>query len=232
MKQYSLSEGSKSYHDEAYIYEHFSQVEDIPGNILRFLEPLVKSKDVLDLGCGTGKYLVSLAPLAKSYCGLDISSDQLGIAKSKVNNICNVNFLCSSAESINLPNESIDTIISTWVLSTILDEKRRVKALKEAERVLRTNGNIYLVENDIGGEFEMIRGRYPDITRTKTYNGWVEAQGFKIAKRLNTYFEFESLEEAKKVITSIWGKEAATKVKGKRIYHKILIYHKKKSDIE
>ena len=48
--------------------------------------------------------------------------------------------------------------------------------------MLTKNGSIYLVENDIGGEFEEIRNRYPDISRTKKYNDWIESNNFKVEK--------------------------------------------------
>lgn len=228
MKKRNLSEGSKSYYNEAHIYERFSQLEDTPGKVLDFLKLVVKGKHILDLGCGTGKYLIPLAPLANVYLGLDISKDQLRIVKSKANSLDNVRFLCSSAESINLPDESMDAVISTWVLGTILDEKRREKAIGEAERVLKRNGRIFLVENDIGGEFEVIRGRYPDIRRTKSYNDWLEIKGFIPIKRFETYFEFDSLREAKKIFCSIWGKLAADKITDKTINQRIVVYCKEK----
>lgn len=228
MAQPNLSEGSKSYHEEAHVYERFSQVEDTPGMISDYLKPLVKGKDVLDLGCGTGKYLLPLAPFAKHYTGLDISSDQLAIARAKAAGLQNVDFLCSSAESIDLPDESIDTIISTWVLGTILDDDRRSVAVNEAQRVLRKEGSIYLVENDLGGDFEMIRGRYPDTARTKGYNDWLEGQGYSPVSRFETYFDFSSLDEAKNIFGAIWGQDAANRVSDKRVSHNIVIYHKQK----
>ncbi|MFC1696783.1 class I SAM-dependent methyltransferase [Nanoarchaeota archaeon] len=222
----NLSEGSKSYHEEADRYERFSQVEDSPKLILNYLQKQVIGKDVLDIGCGTGKYLVPLSKLAKNYIGLDISSDQINIAQSKIND--KVKFLCSSAETIDLPNESIDIIISTWVLGTILEDNRRENVIDEMKRVLKKDGKIYLVENDLGGDFEIIRGRYPNISRTKEYNDSLESKGFYPINRFETYFEFNSLNEAKQIFNSIWGKEAADKVNDKKINHNIVIYFNKK----
>jgi hypothetical protein len=78
----------------------------------------------------------------------------------------------------------------------------------------------------MGGEFEEIRGRYPDTARTKEYNDWLLEQGFSIATQFETYFEFDSEDEARKVIGSIWGEEVGDKVKNKNIEHKIVIYKK------
>jgi ubiquinone/menaquinone biosynthesis C-methylase UbiE len=224
MKKQNLSEGSKSYHEEANIYERFSQVEDTPKKILKFLTSKVKNKKVLDLGCGTGKYLVDLAPISKKYIGLDISIDQLKIAKEKSLKLKNVKFLCSSAEFIDLPNKSVDVIISTWVLGTIVEDDRRLKALKEMKRILKKDGEIYLVENDIGGEFEIIRNRFPNTDKTKKYNDWLENKGFIIVKKIKSFFEFDSIKEAKEVFTSIWGEKVRNKIKNKKIEHKIVIY--------
>lgn len=224
----NLSEGSKRYYHEANIYEHFSEVEDKPKLILNFLKEKIKSKIVLDLGCGTGKFLKPLSPISKEYIGLDISANQIEIAKTKTANFDNVKFLCSSAESINLLDKSVDVIISTWVLGTILEEERRLKALNEAKRVLKENGEIFLVENNIGGEFETIRGRYPNLEETKKYNDWLESQGFKPINKFETYFEFDSEKEAKENFKAIWGKETSKQIRSKRIKHKIIIYYLKK----
>jgi ubiquinone/menaquinone biosynthesis C-methylase UbiE len=228
MVQQDLSEGSKSYHEEARIYERFSQTQDAPGKILDLLLPLIANREVLDIGCGTGKYLVKLAPYATKIIGLDVSEDQLRIARSKLKGVGNVDLICSSAESIDLPDEGIDTIISSWVFGTILDVNRRAKALSEARRVLRKHGMIYLVENDLYGDFEYIRGIYPDYSYTHEYNHWLEKQGFAPHSRFSTHFEFKDLEEAKMIFKSIWGGDVANRVHNRIITHNIIIYMQEK----
>lgn len=219
----NLSEKSKNYYEENNIYEIFSIAEDYPNKIYELLLPEVKDKVVLDLGCGTGKFMEKFQNKTIKYYGLDLSKQQLKIAKQKVNNN-NVEFICCSAENIPLPDNSVDIIISTWVLGTILKEDRRQKVLKEMKRVLKKNGNIYLVENDIGGEFEEIRNRFPDIKRTKEYNDWIEANKFDCYSRFETYFKFASEEEARKVFANIWGQEVGNKINNNIIKQNIIIY--------
>jgi ubiquinone/menaquinone biosynthesis C-methylase UbiE len=204
MRRKNLSEGSRSYHDEAEIYESFSKAEDAPEKIGRFLKSVVKGKDVLDLGCGTGKYAASLSRYSRGYFGLDISREQLRIAKKKVGGCRNLRWICSSAENIPLSSSSVDVVISTWVIGTIKGTIRKKKAISEALRVLRSGGKIFLVENDLGVEFEMIRGRFPNISRTKRYNDWLEEKmGFKVMKRFSTHFDFSSKDEARRIVCSI-----------------------------
>lgn len=223
MTKLNLSEKSKNYYEENDIYEIFSIAEDYPNKIYKALLPEIKNKIVLDLGCGTGKFMSKFYKDTTKYYGLDLSEQQLNIAKEKVKD-GNVEFMCCSAENIPLENNSIDVIISTWVLGTILEEDRRAKVFNEMRRVLKENGSIYLVENDIGGEFEEIRNRYPNISRTKKYNDSLENNGFKCYNRFETYFKFDSKEQAQKVFSNIWGTEIGNKVSKEIIKQNIIIY--------
>lgn len=223
MTNLNLSEKSKNYYEENDIYEIFSVAEDYPNKIYECLLPKIKDKIVLDLGCGTGKFMQKFYKETSQYYGLDLSKEQLNIAKGKVISN-NVEFICCSAENIPLPDNSIDVIISTWVLGTILEIDRRNKVFKEMKRVLKKDGSIYLVENDIGGEFEEIRNRYPDITRTKKYNDWIESKGFICYNRFETYFKFEDKEQTKNVFTNIWGNEIGNKINTNIIKQNIIVY--------
>lgn len=223
MTNFNLSEKSKKYYEENDIYEIFSIAEDYPNKIYNFLLPKVQNKIVLDLGCGTGKFMQKFYKEATKYYGLDLSSKQLEIAKEKVKD-GNVKFICSSAENIPLPDDSVDVIISTWVLGTILEIDRRNKVLKEMKRVLKKDGNIYLVENDIGGEFEEIRNRYPNIKKTKEYNDWIESNDFICNNRFETHFKFDNKNQAQDVFSNIWGNEIGNKVNSNIIKQNIIIY--------
>ena len=223
MTNLNLSEKSKNYYEENDIYEIFSIAEDYPNKIYECLLPQIKNKIVLDLGCGTGKFMQKFYDKATKYYGLDLSDQQLNIAKRKVDSN-SVEFICCSAENIPLPDNSVDIIIATWVLGTILELDRRNKVLAEMRRVLKDNGSIYLVENDTGGEFEKIRNRYPNIQRTKEYNDWIEGNGFSCYNKFETYFKFNDKDQAKNVFSNIWGNETGYKVNKDIIKQNIIIY--------
>lgn len=224
MTNLNLSEKSKNYYEENDIYEIFSIAEDYPNKIYNFLLPKIQGKTVLDLGCGTGKFMQKFYDKAHKYYGLDLSEKQLNIAKEKVKDSNNVEFMCCSAENIPLPDNSVDVIISTWVLGTILELDRRNKVLEEMKRVLKKDGNIYLVENDIGGEFEEIRNRYPNIKKTKEYNDWIENHYFICDSKFETYFKFDTGNQAKRVFTNIWGTKVGSKVNSSIIKQNVIIY--------
>ena len=225
MKKKTLKEDSKTYYEEANYYEEFSKYEDYPRKIEKFLLPKIKGKIVLDLGCGSGKYLKLLAPLSKEYYGLDISKQQLKLAKEKARKMSNVKFFNSSAENIPLPDKSVDIVIATWVISAVNGFKRKKKMLDEINRVLKNNGNTYLVENDSKEEFEEIRG-HPK--RAENYNKWIIKQGFKQIKNIKTYFKFHSFQAANKIFDKIWGKRVSNQIKSNIIKHKVIIFEKNK----
>ena len=218
----NLLKDSKAYYEDNDYYEIFSISEDSENKVADYLKNISNNKIVLDAGCGTGKYLKVLETNSSKYIGIDLSNKQLDKAKEKASNP-NSLFICSNLASIPLEDNSVDLIVSCWVLGTILDLEERNKVINEFERVCK--GTIILVENATNSEFESIRGRDKD-DRTSTYNNWILSKGFKLDTTINTCFNFNSLDEAKKCFDVIYGNEVASKIKSKIIEHKINIYIK------
>ena len=93
------------------------------------------------------------------------------------------------------------------------------------KRVLQPNGKIILVENDEGGEFEELRGRSPDpLKRTFNYNQWLLNNGFKVHKKIETYFQFNHSEQANFIFESIWKDKMTRKIKKAQVQHKVVIF--------
>lgn len=223
----NLLKDSKAYYEDNDYYELFSIAEDGENKVADYLKELSIDKVVLDAGCGTGKFLPIIENVAYKYIGIDLSNEQLIKAKDKSKR--NSLFINSSLEKIELDNNSVDLIISTWVLGTITDIEERNRCLDELKRILKPNGKIILVENDENSEFEEIRNRTSD-SRTRDYNNWILSNGFIVDKRLETYFSFKSIDEAKKCFEVIYGKTISDKINDKKIEHKIIIFKYKKND--
>ena len=228
MEDKNLLKTSKAYYENNDYYEIFSQAEDGEKKVANYLKELCIGKITLDAGCGTGKFLPVIEEYASKYIGVDLSNEQISKAKRKSKK--NAFFLNTSLESIQLSDSSVDFIISTWVLGTITDLQERKRCLVELKRLLKPNGEIILVENDENGEFEEIRNRIYD-NRTRDYNRWILENGFDIDQRFDTYFDFSSLEEARKCFEVIYGKDISNKIQDKRIHHKILAFKYRKSDV-
>jgi SAM-dependent methyltransferase len=109
----------------------------IPESELHVLGDL-QDKDVLDLGCGTGRWSLALAQAGARPVGLDISPRQLNHARSLMTRAgLEYPLIEASAEHIPLADLSFDIVISNWGAMTFCDPARTVP---EAARVLRPYG--------------------------------------------------------------------------------------------
>ncbi len=106
------------------------------------LAQLNPGETVLDLGSGGGiDVLLSarrVGPTGKAY-GLDMTDEMLALANDnkRKSGIENVEFLKGEIESIPLPDNSVDVIISNCVINLSADKD---KVLREAFRVLKPGG--------------------------------------------------------------------------------------------
>ena len=123
-----------SYDNDPLVYDRFSSYEDFGGKVLSKLIELLplKGSKILDIGCGTGKYVKALSPLVTTYFALDKSADMLRVTKAKCKSFDNVTFINANSSSIPLKDNSIDVVLSTWGLgSRVLPE-----TMKEVARLI------------------------------------------------------------------------------------------------
>lgn len=222
----NLSKESSAYYQDNDYYELFSKAEDKTEQVTEYLKQEVREKVVLDAGCGTGKYLERLEPFVKKYIGIDLSFQQLEKASAKISRE-ETTLIQGNLKKLPLKDNSMDIVISTWVLGTITNIEERKSCLKELQRVVVPTGKIILIENAEGSEFESIRGRTKN-KKTKEYNDWLIAHGFYKIKTIETYFLFSTLKEAKKCFEVIYGKEKAKKVTSCRVQHTIVCFEYRK----
>lgn len=121
------------------------------------LKPMMKQREkvvplargrVLEIGIGSGLNLPFYTPsMVKHLWGLDPSQETWALAKDKLGMLnFDVEFIEASAEDIPLKSGSADTVLITYTLCTIPNV---LSALREARRVLKSDGNLLFCEHGL-----------------------------------------------------------------------------------
>jgi len=101
-------------------------------------------QNILDLGCGIGRHSILFSQEGFTTYGLDLSENAINRAKQWSND-CGLNIDFIVDDMINLPynDEMMDAIFAYYVISHT-DTKGVIKILKQINRVLKSQGEVYL----------------------------------------------------------------------------------------
>src|SRR5579864_3089474 len=121
----------------------------------RYLEamlPAVVGLDVVDLGCGTGRWLQILkAATPRSLLGIDSSPQMLRQAKRKLNGVARL--VHADGSSVSFAPASADLVLGSFVLSYVDDARALISTGRAA---LRENASFFL--SDVHPETSRLLG--------------------------------------------------------------------------
>jgi len=132
------------------VFDTWADVYDSQPNPLLSLEqrvlgsmlPDVRGLDVLDAGCGTGRWLTQLAARSpRSLLGVDISPQMLQLAASKLDHNCDLRL--GSCTALPFNNGAADMVLSSFVISYLDDLETFAQ---EIDRVARPGTTIFLTD--------------------------------------------------------------------------------------
>ena len=198
-------------------YEALISREDYQGNIPRAIDEIihVEGLEVLDLGAGTGRLTLMLAPRVKSIRAFDVSAEMLRVCRARLVASKLSNWEVDVADHRQLPVEdhSADLVVSGWSVSYLSvwnqenGDAELDKWLAEMRRVLRNDGTIILFESLGTGNESPIRLEHVELTYR-----WLDNNDFQ-KKWIRTDYKFESVEESEELSRFFFGDELGDKVK-------------------
>lgn len=97
---------------------------------------LDKSKSVLEIGVGTGRLAVKVAPLCRSLLGIDISPKTIQRASENLSTYRNVKLICDDFITFEF-TECFDVIYSSL---TFMHMKDKESAIKKVDSLLKEKG--------------------------------------------------------------------------------------------
>jgi ubiquinone/menaquinone biosynthesis C-methylase UbiE len=206
----------KIYQSEGDRYEALISREDYLGNIPRTIDEIIPAEglDILDLGAGTGRLALLLAPRAKSIRAFDASAEMLRVCRERLiaSGLSNWQVDVADHRQLPVPAQSADLVVSGWSVSYLAvwnqenGQAELDRWLAEMQRVLRPGGTIILFESLGTGNEEPVRLEHVE----STYQ-WLDANGFP-NKWIRTDYRFDSLEEAIELSRFFFGEELGDRV--------------------
>lgn len=129
-------------------------------DLMQRLSLLDPAQDVLDLGCGIGRFLAPLALRSRRVLGLDLSAGMVAEARRRCGQIGNVQIEQTKGRDLSLvPNASCNLVLAVDVFPYLVQAGVcfAERHLTEFERVLRPGGAALILNYSYRGDLEADR---------------------------------------------------------------------------
>lgn len=147
---------------------------------------LDKNKSVLEIGVGTGRLAVRVAPLCGKFCGIDISPKTIDRAKENLAEYRNVKLICGNFLSYKFDSK-FDVIYSSL---TFMHIEEKQKAVNKIAELLNNAGRFVLSIDKSQSEYIDTGTRkikiYPD--NADAIAEYIKAAGLTILNQYDTEF--------------------------------------------
>ena len=135
-----IDEDNDPFRDPPELQEYMSRWDG--KGFIEALE-LTGNEKVLEIGIGTGRIAVQVAPFCMTLTGIDISPKTIGRAKENLKEYNNISFICGDFGDYQFP-ETFDVIYSSLTMMHFSDKKQIVTKID----TLLNKGGIFCLSID------------------------------------------------------------------------------------
>jgi ubiquinone/menaquinone biosynthesis C-methylase UbiE len=157
--------------------------EQVEKDAVLQLAGQLEGRDVLDVGCGDGPYVLAAADAGARAAGVDVSAVAVARARERATTAGHaVDLRVADARRLPFPDAMFDVVLAVTVLCFVQDPQR---AVTEMARVLRPGGVVVLGE----------------LGRLSTWAAWRRVRGW-LGSRTWRHARFWTSGELRKILAS------------------------------
>ncbi len=176
-----IDENNDPFRDPPVLQEYMEQWD---GDLFIEALELGENKSVLEIGIGTGRIAVKVAPHCMKLTGIDISPKTIERAKENLKDYSNITFVCDDFCSYKF----IDTFDVIYSSLTMMHFENKNQVISKVATLLKTGGIFCLSIDKSQDEYIDMGTRkirvYPDTLDNIT--SYIEATNMSVAKVLET----------------------------------------------
>ena len=101
-------------------------------------------QNVLEVGCGTGRFTKYLSSKVDKLLASDASPDMLNLAKKNCEGIKNINFELMQVDNIPVKNDTYDIVYGIRLINQLANKNTAKKGIKEMIRVTKPGGHVLI----------------------------------------------------------------------------------------
>ena len=157
-----------NYDEEGRLLRKYGQVEYL--TTMKYIHGLLeedKSRRIIEIGAGTGRYSVTLAKEGYPVTAVELIAHNLEILRGKLDGTENIVTCQGTALDLSaFADESFDLTLLLGPMYHLYNEEDKITAFKEAVRVTRQGGHIcvaYCMNDSVVVQFAFIQGKIHEL---------------------------------------------------------------------